>query len=328
VRDGIELAVIGAGPCGLAVGVAASREGVRCTLFEKGAITRTIAGYPTYGHFFSTPGKLELGSVPFLTATERPSRREALKYYRRVAEHFELDIRQYEEVVSVEREEGGFLLRTRRGDGSRGRYRARNVVVATGYWDTPNPLHVPGEELPKVTHYYAEGLPYWGQDCLVVGGGNSAVEAALDLFRSGARVTLVHFEDRFDSGVKPWVLPDISGRIEKGEIAVRWSTRIAEIRAASVLLRSEEDGSLEELDNDFVFAMTGYTPDPWLLRALGATVDPETLIPAHDPKTMETDVPGLFIAGVIAGGTKPNKIFIETGREHGPRIVAAVRARL
>ncbi|HEX7120412.1 MAG TPA: YpdA family putative bacillithiol disulfide reductase [Longimicrobiales bacterium] len=325
MQDTIEIAVIGAGPCGLGVGVAAAQAGVACTIIEKGCITRCIAGYPTYGSFFSTADKLELGGLPFITTADRPTRREALKYYRRVVAHFGLDVRQYEEVVAVAREpDGAFRVRTRRADGTAGEFRAAHVVDATGYWDHPNLLGVPGEELPKVSHYYGEGLPYYGQDVLVVGGGNSAVEAALDLFRSGARVTLVHFLDALDGGVKPWVLPDIQGRLRNGEIQARFRHRVAEIRPGSVLLRSEADGRVETLKNDFVFAMTGYTPDPWILRGLGVTIDPETGIPAHDPATMETDVPGVFLAGVVAGGNRPNKIFIETGREHGPRIVRAV----
>ncbi len=321
----IDIAVIGAGPCGLGVGVAAAQEGVGCVIFEKGCITNCIAGYPTYGSFFSTSEKLELGGLPFVTVNPRPTRLEALKYYRRVVEHFRLDVRQYEEVVDVAREAGGrFAIRTRRADGSAAEYHAANIVDATGYWDHPNLLEVPGEELPKVTHYYREGLPYYDQDVLVVGGGNSAVEAALDLFRSGARVTIVHFLDDFDSGVKPWVLPDIQGRVRNGEVQARFGHRVAEIRPNSVVIRSETDGRTEELENDFVFAMTGYTPDPWILRALGVTIDPETGEPAHDPETMETDARGVFIAGVVAGGNRPNKVFIETGREHGPRIVRAV----
>lgn len=321
-----ELAVIGAGPCGLGVGVAAREQGIDCTILEKGCITRCIAGYPTYGHFFSTTDKLEIGGVPFIAAGDRPSRREALKYYRRVVRHFGLDVRQFEEVVGVERVSDGFRLRTERGEGRAGTYGARAIVVATGYWDTPNLLGVPGEVLPTVTHYYREGLPYYGTDCVVVGGGNSAVEAALDLFRSGARVTLVHFADRLDPGVKPWVLPDIGGRIEKGEIRVAWRTRIERIEPGLLRLRSEEDGSIREIANEFVFAMTGYTPDPWLLRELGVTIDAATGIPVHDPDTMETDVAGVFIGGVVAGGNRPNRIFIENGREHGPRIVRAVSA--
>lgn len=322
----IEIAVIGAGPCGLGVGVAAREAGIGCVLFDKGCITRTIAEYPTFGQFFSTADKLELAGIPFIASGDRPTRREALKYYRRVVQHFDLDIRQYEEVVGVERLSDGFLIRTLKRNGSQGEYRAANIVVATGYWDHPNLLRVPGEDLPKVTHYYKEGPPFFDQECLVIGGGNSAVEAALDLFRSGARVTLVHFAEELDSGVKPWVRPDILGRLDKGEIQVRWRTRVVEIRPEVVVLRSEENGALEEIPNDFVFAMTGYTPDPWILREVGATIDPVTGVPVHDPETMETDVPGVFIAGVLAGGNRPNQIFIENGREHGPRIVRAVSA--
>ena len=321
-----EIAVIGAGPCGLAVGVAARQAGVDCILFDRGCIARSIAGYPTYMTFFSTAEKLEIGGVPFVIAGDKPSRREALAYYRAVARHFRLAVRQYEEVVAVDGEAGAFRLRTRTPSGVEREYMAANVVVATGYFDTPNLLGVPGETLPKVTHYYREAHPYYDQDCLVVGGGNSAVEAALDLYRTGARVTLVHFADGLDRGVKPWVLPDITNRLQNGEIAVRWRTRVVEIREQSVVLRNEETGELSELPNDWVFAMTGYTPDPRLLRSLGVTVDEHTGIPAHDPTTMETDVPGVFIAGVIAAGRDANKIFIENGREHGPRIVAAVRA--
>lgn len=328
LQDTIEIAVVGAGPNGLGVGVAAAQAGVGCTIFEKGCITRCIAEYPTYATFFSTAERLELGGVPFVPSSDRPTRRDALRYYRRIASHFGLAVRQYEEVVAVERgPDGVYTLRTRRRDGEAGEYRARNVVVATGYWDSPNLLGVPGEELEKVTHYYRESAPYYDQDVLVVGGGNSAVEAALDLFRSGARVTLVHFAASLDDGVKPWVRPDIEGRIRNGEIRALFRHRVAEIRQREVVLRSEADGETRVIANDFVVAMTGYTPDPWLLRSLGVTIDPETGVPAHDPATMETDVPGIFIAGTVAGGNTPNTIFIENGREHGPRIVAAVARR-
>ena len=320
-----EIAVIGAGPCGLGVGVAASQAGVGCVLFDRGCITRSIAGYPTYMTFFSTADKLELGGVPFISNGPRPTRREALAYYRAVARHFGLDVRQYEEVIAVEGKLGAFRLRTRRPGGSETEHRAAHVVFATGYFDSPNLLGVPGEDLPKVTHYYREAHPYYGQDCLVVGGGNSAVEAALDLYRTGARVTLVHFRTGLDRGVKPWIVPDITNRLENGEIAVHWRTRVAEIRERSVVLVSEETGERTEIANDWVFAMTGFTPDTRLLRSLGVSVDEETGIPAHDPETMETDVPGVFIAGVLAAGKDANKIFIENGREHGPRIVEAVR---
>jgi thioredoxin reductase (NADPH) len=320
-----EIAVIGAGPCGLGVGVAASQAGVGCVLFDRGCITHSIAGFPTDMTFFSTADRLELGGVPFVSTAPRPTRREALAYYRAIVRYFRLDVRQYEEVIAVEGRAGAFRLRTRRLGGGEAEHRAAYVVFATGYFDSPNLLGVPGEDLPKVTHYYREAHPYYDQDCLVVGGGNSAVEAALDLYRTGARVTLVHFANGLDRGVKPWIVPDITNRLQNGEIAVYWRTRVAEIRERSVVLVSEETGERTEIPNDWVFAMTGFTPDTRLLRSLGVTVDEETGIPAHDPETMETDVPGVFVAGVLAAGKDANKIFIENGREHGPRIVEAVR---
>lgn len=330
IIDGLEhrqLAVVGAGPCGLAVGVAAREAGVDCVIFDKGSVVRGLTEYPTGMTFFSTSEKLEIGGVPFISAGAHPTRLEALKYYRRVASHFALDVRQYEEVVAIAGEEGDFRLRTRGIAGDEREYRAAAMVLATGYFDTPNLLGVPGEDLPKVTHYFREAHPYYDQDCIVVGGGNSAVEAALELFRAGARVTLVHFADGLDAKVKPWILPDIQGRIANGEIAVRWRTRVAEIRPRSVVLRSEDTGELEEVRNDFVLAMTGFRPDHALLRSLGGAIDPDTGVPLHDPATMETTVPGVFLAGVVAAGYDANKIFIENGREHGGLIVAELVRR-
>lgn len=330
VREGFDIAVIGAGPCGLSVGVAAKQAGLSCVVLDRASIVAGIAAYPTYGTFFSTPNRLELGGVPFIVAEDKPTRREALKYYRRVAQHFRIDVRQYEEVLTVSGEEGAFVLDTRQMAGGEKRYTAANVVVATGYYGHPNLLGVAGEDLPKVTHYYTEAHPYTDQDCLVVGGGNSAVEAALDLYRAGARVGLLHFEDRLDRGVKPWILPDITNRLARGEITAYWRRRIAEIGPQNVTLRSEDDGTLSEVKNDWVIAMTGYMPDPRLLRELGVTFDSATGVPDHDPTTMATNVPGVFIAGVVAGGNRPDQIFIEDGRDHGPRIIetlGATRAR-
>lgn len=318
----IELAVIGAGPCGLGVGVAARQGGVGCTLFEKANVVSAITRYPTHMTFFSTAERLELGGVPFISQADKPNRREALRYYQRIAAEFELDIRQYEEVVAVTGAAGDFEIRTLDKSGRGSAYHARNVVVATGYLDTPVLLGVPGEELPHVFHYYKEGSPYFDQDCVVIGAGNSAVDVALDLYRWGARVTLVHFADTLDPGVKPWILPDISNRIKNDEIHARWNTRVTEILPQSVVL--ETSAGRAELKADWVFAMTGYRPDPRLLRSLGAMVDDATGIPQHDPATMQTNIPGVYIAGVIAAGLNANKIFIENGREHGPRIVAAI----
>jgi thioredoxin reductase (NADPH) len=325
----IELAVVGAGPCGLAVGVAARQAGLSAVLFDKGCLTGTLVNYPVHMTFFSTAERLELGGVPFVSISDKPTRVEALKYYRRIAQHFELEVRQYHEVVAIAGRRGDFRLRVRGPTGGEREERAAHVVIATGYYDTPNRLGIPGEELPHVQHYYREGHGFFDQDCIVIGGGNSAVDVALDLYRSGARVTLVHFLDGVDAGVKPWVRPDIEARLAQGQIAARWRARVVEIQPGAVLVRREGAADAahapERLRGDWVFAMTGYRPDPRLLLELGVAVDAVTGVPAHESATMETDVPGVFIAGVIAAGNDANKIFIENGREHGPRIVAALR---
>jgi len=323
LRERTGIAVVGAGPCGLGVGIAARQAGVPCLIFDKGSLTDALVRFPRNMTFFSTADRLELGGVPFIVAGEKPSRVDALRYYRRVASHFDLDCRLYEEVVAISGCAGDFTLYTRRPDGAGAEYGAEAVVVATGYFDTPRLLGVPGEEMGKVRHYYDEGYPYYRQRCLVVGGGNSAVDAALDLYRSGADVTLVHFLDRLDPGVKPWILPDIQNRLASGAIRARWRTRVVEIRPRSVLLCNEDTGVLEEIDNDWVFAMTGFVPDPRLLRDLEVEIDPATGVPAHDPATLQTNVAGVYVAGVVVAGHDANRIFIENGREHGPRIVRA-----
>lgn len=324
--DARELIVIGAGPCGIGVGAAARMNDVDCLLIDKGCVASSIARYPTFMTFFSTADRLEIGGVPFLPAGEKPTRREALRYYQRLVTHFDIDVRQYETVTRVERDDGGFRVHTRTMAGAENVFAARNVAIATGYFDHPNLLGVPGEDLPKVRHDYREGHDYFRQDVIVIGGGNSAVDAALELARWGARVTIVHFLPQLDPNIKPWVRPDIEGRIRTGAIAARWSSRIVEVRPQSVLVRSD-DGRTEELPNDFVLAMTGYTPDPRLLRSLGVGIDEATGIPRHDPETMETNAPGVFVAGVIVAGNDANKVFIENGRDHGPRIVACIAAR-
>ncbi|MBT8488306.1 MAG: YpdA family putative bacillithiol disulfide reductase [Gemmatimonadetes bacterium] len=316
-----ELVVVGAGPCGIAVGAAAEKAGMSCVLFDKGCITNSLIDYPYYMTFFSTAVMLEVGGVPFTIPNAKPTRREALAYYRKVVEHWGIDVRQYEEVLDLEGVEGDFTVKTRKADGTEEVYAAAAVVVATGGFQSPNELDVPGEDLPQVRHYYYEPYPYYDQDVLVVGAGNSAVESALEMFRNGVRVTMVHFLDTIDRGVKPWVVPDITNRLERGEIPMYWRHRVSEIRPGSVVLRSEEDGNETEIDNDFVVAMTGWRASHDRLEALGVDIDPETGIPAHDPETMATNVPGLYIAGVIAAGHNANKIFIENGREHGELIV-------
>jgi thioredoxin reductase (NADPH) len=326
--DGIpELLVVGAGPCGLGAGIAARRAGLRAVLIDKGCVVSSIASYPAFMTFFSTADRLEIGGVPFIVAGDKPTRREAIRYYQRLATHFELDVRQYEQVDAVVSEAGAFRIDTTSRTGIRGVYRAANVAIATGYFDHPNQLGVPGEDLPHVLHGYREGHAFYRQRCIIVGGGNSAVDAALELNRWGAHVTIVHFAEALDRNVKPWVQPEIAARLAANHIRARFHARIVEILPDAVIVRDELDGTLGRLPADWVLEMTGYTPDPMLLHALGVRFDPATGIPEHDPATMETNVPGVFIAGVIVAGNDANKVFIENGRDHGARIVDAIVQR-
>jgi thioredoxin reductase (NADPH) len=258
--------------------------------------------------------------VPFVVATEKPSRRDALAYYRAVVRHFEIPVRQYERVTSIDRAAGGFLVRSRQRNDQERETRAKAVVVATGYFGSPNYLGVPGEDLPHVAHVYREGHEAFDQDVVVVGGGNSAAEAALDLWRSGARVTLVHFGPTFDKRIKPWVLPDFANRMKEGSIATRWNSRVSRIEKDAVVITGASGE--ERLPAAFVYVMTGFAPQLDLLRQANVPIDAQTGIPSHDPATLETPVPGLFIAGVVVAGYDANKVFIENGRYHGDKIVA------
>ena len=316
--------MVGAGPCGIAVGAAAANGGLDAILFDKGCITNSLVDYPYYMTFFSTAEKLEVGGVPFTIAEMKPTRREALVYYRRVVQHYDLNVNQYQEVTSIEGSQGDFTVSTRTRIGVEASIKARAVVIATGGFHEPNYLGVPGEDLPKVKHYYQEPYPFYDQDVLVVGAGNSSVESALETYRAGARVTIVHFLDKIDRGVKPWVVPDIQNRLANGEIEVFWEHRIREIRPASVVLSREGSDESVEIPNDWVLAMTGWRPNRSFLAALGVTTDAETGIPTHDAETMETDVPGIYVAGVLAAGYNANKIFIENGKLHGPRIIQSL----
>jgi bacillithiol disulfide reductase len=320
----LDLAVVGAGPCGIAVGAAAAKTDLRTTLFDKGCVTSSLVDYPYYMTFFSTSRKLEIDGVPFATPDPKPTRREALAYYRRVVDHYGINVRQYEAVTKIAGEAGDFTLTTQQRGGVESTYRARALVVAIGGFHKPNFLGVPGEDMDKVLHYYQEPWPFYDQDVLVVGAGNSSVESALECHRAGSRVSMVHFADKIDRGVKPWVVPDIVNRIEKNEIPMHWRHRITEIRPRSVVLQNDDTGERTEIANDFVLAMTGWRPNHDFIRSLGVEVDDETGIPHHDRETMETNVPGIHIAGVLAAGYNANKIFIENGKLHGPLIVDAL----
>lgn len=323
----IDMLIVGAGPSGLSTAIAARQAGLSFVILDKGPVVSAIEGYPLGMTFFSSPEKLEIGDVPFVTIREKPTRAEALTYYRRVAGHFNLGVRQYEAVRSVSRRGAGFQVGTLRSTGETREYEAASLVIATGYFDSPNLLGIPGEDLPKVTHYFREAHLYYDQDVLVIGGGNSAVEAALTTWRAGARVTLVHLFDGPDRGVKPWIIPDFEGRLRAGDIEALWGHEATIIEAGRVRLRNLTSGEERWLANDFVLAMTGFRPDPKLLEAVGVPIDPETGVPAHDSETMETSVPGVFIAGVMASGFNANRIFIENGRFHGPKIVRRLVSR-
>ena len=322
-----DLLIIGAGPCGLAAGIAAKRAAVACVLLDRRTIVSTIERYPLGMTFFSTPERIEIGGIPFIASHEKPTRKDGLIYYRRVAEHYALDIRPGEEVTDVRREPGGgFAVDVRRAH-DRTSYRAGAVVFATGYFDNPNFLRVPGEDLPHVQHYFLEGHHYWRQRVVVIGAGNSSVDAALECWRAGATVTLVHFGEGFDRTVKAWVLPDIVNRVKEGSIAVRWHSRVRAVTPTDVEILAEATGAVERLPCDAVLAMTGYHADTTMLRRLGVPVDDVTGVPAHDEATMATPVPGVYLAGVIASGNDANRLFIENARGHGELIVQDLLGR-
>lgn len=327
VPDTVDVAIIGAGPCGLAAAISCQRAGLEATVFDAECVVSTITQYPTYATFFSTAEKLSLGGIPFVIATAKPSRRDALAYYRAVVTYFDLDVRQYERVATIEGEQGAFRITSTPRSAAARTTNARYVIVATGYFGSPNLLDVPGEDLPHVSHRYVEGHHAFAQQVVVVGGGNSAAEAALDLWRSGARVTLTHFGPTFDKKIKPWILPDLNNRIAEGSIAVRWNAFVTGIGPDCVELRDTTDGGIIRLPARHVYLLTGYAPNVDLLRAVGVTIDNKTGIPAHNPATLETDVPGVFIAGVVVAGYDANKVFIENGRFHGDKIVARLRGQ-
>jgi thioredoxin reductase (NADPH) len=318
VRD---LIVVGAGPAGLATAIAAARAGLDYLVIEKGALVESIFRFPRNMVFFTTPELLEIGGLPFVTPYEKPTRIEALRYYRRVADTYALALALDERVLGIETGRAGFEVATEQG-----RHRARAVAVAIGYYDQPNRLDVPGEDLPHVFHYYNEAHPFYRRRVVVVGGKNSAAIAALELHRTGASVTLVHRRAALSDSIKYWIKPDIENRIREGSIAARFDTRVVAIRPGAVVV--EQGGTTEEVAADAVFLLTGYHPDPELLRGAGVRVDPESYVPEHDPETFETNVPGLYLAGAVVTGKNTNRIFIENGRFHGEAIVAHLATRL
>ncbi len=309
----LDLLVVGAGPVGLACALEAARQGLSHVVIEKGALLDTLVHWPTYTVFFSTPELLEIGGHPFVTASGKPTRREGLVYYRKVADREGLAIRLHERVLSVNREGALFRVET-----AKGVHMARAVALATGFYANPNLLGVPGEDLPKVSHYYTEPFAHACTDVLVVGGKNSAVEAALDLHRNGVRVTMAVRKSAFGASVKYWLKPDIENRVKEGSIRAHFDTTVSRIEEHCVVL--ETAGKIFTVPNDFVFALTGYRPDFALLETCGITVTDDLQV-VHDPETMETNVPDLYVAGVVAAGERIGSLFIENGRLHAVAIV-------
>lgn len=324
--ESCDVVIVGAGPTGLACGIELKRRGVSAILIDKGCVVNSLYNYPTNLVFFTTPELLEIGDIPMTSLNEKPVRAEALKYYRRVADHYKLDIRQYQQVKKITGQDGAFVAHTIGPDAVAHEYAAKKVILATGYYDVPNLLGCPGEELPKVLHYYKEPHPYYNQDILIVGAKNSAVIAALELWWSGARVTMVHRGTEIHKNVKYWLKPNIENRIKNGEIPMHWKTEVLEIRQDVVKLATPE--GVKEVKNDWVFAMTGYQPDLEFLNAHGIRFDAETRRPRTDPKTLESDRKGMYLAGVIVAGMHTHEIFIENGRFHGRQIAEAIAAQL
>lgn len=316
---------IGAGPTGLASAIEIKRAGMRPLVIDKGCLCNSLFHYPVNMVFFTTPELLEIGDIPMTCATEKPTRVDALKYYRKTAEHFQLELRLYETVIRVEGCDEHFVVHTRKESGEAGSYDCRKIVIATGYYDLPNRLNVSGEDLPHVSHYYTEPHSFWNQDVVIVGGKNSAAEAALELYRSGARVTLVHRRAELGQTIKYWVRPDIENRIRAGQITGMFETHVTRFEPDRVIV--ENKNGTHQLPARQVFVLTGYHPDFDFLRRLGLDLDSQTNKPHFNPETHESNVPGIFLAGVIIGGNATGEIFIENGRHHGKQIAAALASK-
>ncbi len=326
VSESFDVIVVGAGPTGLACAIDVQSAGYSVATFDKGCLVNSLYNYPTNLTFFTTPELLEIGNIPMTAVRDKPTRGEALKYYRRVAGHYRLDVRQYEAVDAVGGEDGAFAVETTRRTGERRRYAARKIVLATGFYDIPVRMGVPGEDLAKVRHYYREPHPFYDCDIAVIGGKNSAAICALECYRAGARVTLIHRHSKLSEKIKYWILPDIANRIANGEIAAYFNTSVERIDEETLDLLTPEGP--RRIKNDFALAMTGYTPDIDFLAQLGIVFDRESRRPRTNPDTLESDRAGVYLAGVIVAGMNTGEIFIENGRFHGGLIAADIAAEL
>ncbi|WP_127141120.1 YpdA family putative bacillithiol disulfide reductase [Flagellimonas marinaquae] len=317
-----DVVIIGGGPIGIACGLEAKKQGISYIIIEKGTIVNSLFNYPVNMQFFSSSEKLEIDGIPFISKEAKPKRNEALEYYRRIVTSNQLNIHLFEKVLDTEKQEDSFLVKTDKGE-----YVAKNVVLATGFYDLPNTINVPGEDLPKVSHYYNDPHFYASQKLAVIGASNSAIDAALECWRKGAEVTLIIRGPEVGPRVKYWVRPDIINRIEEGSIKAFYNSTVQEIRPNEIIIETP-DGQIT-LDNDFVLALTGYRPNFAFLEKLGiALSDDSKRLPKYDPETMETNVDGLFLAGVICGGMETHKWFIENSRIHAPIIMTAIKHKL
>ena len=334
IRD---VTIVGAGPAGLAAAIAAKQVGLDYSIIEKGVLVNSIYKFPANMIFFTTPELLEIGGLPLVSPFDKPTRLEALRYYRRVVDKYELAIEFGEQVIAVEpasaRSHSGeagahnvFDIETRSEKGVRRIRHSRNLIFAIGYFDHPNVVGVPGENLPHVSHYYNESHGFYRKNVVIVGGGNSAAETALELYRSGATVTLVHRHPQLKPSIKYWVKPDIENRIKEGSVRGLFNTKVVEIQPTQVIV--ERDGAREEIPADAVFLLTGYHPDGDLYRRAGIRLHRETMSPEFNPETFETNVPGVFLAGGAICGRDTSNIFIENGRFHGETIVRVLAERL
>ena len=317
-----DLIIIGAGHIGLACGIEAKKNNLDYLIVDKGMLVNSIYNYPVNTTFFSTSDKLEIGEIPFISHNVKPTRTEALEYYRRVCDSWDLNLDLYNEVLEIEKKESLFILNTRNGI-----KKSKNIVICTGFYDIPYMLNIPGEELDKVLHYYNESHPYYKMDIAIVGAGNSAVDVALDTYRKGANsVTMIIREKEIGGNIKYWVKPDIVNRIESGEIKAFYESEILEIKENTILIQTPT--GVEKINNDFVLAMTGYLPNYEILKKLGVKInDDEFKTPSYNEETMETNINGVFLAGVICGGLKTNKWFIENSRDHSQKILSTIIKR-
>ena len=322
VNKDTDIIIVGAGPIGLSVAISAAQKKMDYLVLEKGVLVNSVYHFPASMTFFSTAPEIELGGLPFICQGQKPIRAEALQYYRRVAQYFDLNIRYQSRVEKIEKRNGTFDVEL----SSKEILKAKYVVLATGYYDNPNLLNIPGEELPKVSHYYTESHYYYGKKVAIVGGRNSAAEAALEIYRSGGKVTLIHRKSDFDEKMKYWVRPDITNRIKNGEILGCFNSHVIRITEKSIFIRVY--GKDLKIKNDNVLLLTGYHPDSSFMRQAGIEIDEKTLVPQQNPDTFETNVKGLYISGALTVGKEANKIFIENGRLHGDVIISDIEKKL